>query len=238
MKTISSSNYKFIIGKEVGEQGTPHLQGYVEFGSPKTFNTVKLILGQRSHLEKAKADRAANIEYCSKDDENAVSNFPRPLNEIVLEEYNGVTWYAWQRDILDLLSQVPHKRKVYWFIDQVGNSGKSYLARYLVLKHDVLLVQGKAQDVFHQVAKRLDPELQKNGLDPVLFPMVVMDIPRHQKDFVNYGLLEQLKNGLILSGKYEGGTYAFPVPHVVVLSNDAPDMSKFSEDRWEIRYLD
>ncbi len=67
---------------------------------------------------------------------------------------------------------------------------------------------------------------------------MILDLPRHNVDYVNYGLLEQLKNGCMFSGKYEGGQFVFPIPHVVVFANQAPDMSKFSLDRWLIKSLE
>lgn len=55
----------FIIGQEVGENGTPHLQGYVEFKNQKDLSCLKKILS-RAHWEKAKGSRGDNIAYCSK----------------------------------------------------------------------------------------------------------------------------------------------------------------------------
>jgi hypothetical protein len=101
------------------------------------------------------------------------------------------------------------------------------------VKHKILLADGKKADVFHQVAKRLE-----NEDDQEAFRMVILDLPRHNQEFTNYGLLEQLKNGLVMSGKYEGGTFAFPSPHVIVMSNQEPDYEKFSLDRWKVINLD
>jgi len=57
---------KYIIyGKEVGESGTPHLQGFVTFPEAKTLKTViKLFNG--CHVEISKAPFQA-IEYCKKE---------------------------------------------------------------------------------------------------------------------------------------------------------------------------
>jgi len=52
-----------IIGDEVGESGTPHLQGYVEFN---TKLRPKGLLSNKIHWEKAKGDRKQNVLYCSK----------------------------------------------------------------------------------------------------------------------------------------------------------------------------
>lgn len=54
-------------GKEVGENGTPHLQGFVSFEKRKTFNTVKNALGPKVHLERAKGSPEQASNYCKKD---------------------------------------------------------------------------------------------------------------------------------------------------------------------------
>jgi len=59
---------KFIFGKEVGESGTPHIQGYIYFKNPKDMNGVKKILNNKKlHLEVAKGNTKQNLAYCSKD---------------------------------------------------------------------------------------------------------------------------------------------------------------------------
>lgn len=58
-----------IYGREKGEEGTPHLQGYIMFYNPKNFKQVKKFLGDRCHIEKSKGTIQQNIAYCSKDDD-------------------------------------------------------------------------------------------------------------------------------------------------------------------------
>lgn len=56
-----------IVGKEVGDQGTPHLQGYVYFANAKALKNVVKLLGGRGHVMGARGSAASNIVYCSKD---------------------------------------------------------------------------------------------------------------------------------------------------------------------------
>lgn len=54
-----------VFGKEVGEQGTPHLQGYIVFPNARSLAGVKSLL-PRAHFEVAKGNAEQNREYCSK----------------------------------------------------------------------------------------------------------------------------------------------------------------------------
>ncbi len=55
-------------GKEIGAEGTPHLQGYCEFKNPKTMSGVKRFLAIDSlHLEKSKGTSTQNRTYCRKE---------------------------------------------------------------------------------------------------------------------------------------------------------------------------
>ena len=54
-------------GKEVGESGTPHLQGYVRFKSQVRMATVKEAVGNRAHVEIARGNVQQNLDYCRKD---------------------------------------------------------------------------------------------------------------------------------------------------------------------------
>lgn len=58
-----------IIGREVGAQGTPHLQGYLELSKKKTLGGVKKLQPcfGRAHWEPARGTVSQNIAYCSKD---------------------------------------------------------------------------------------------------------------------------------------------------------------------------
>lgn len=56
-----------VYGREVGESGTPHLQGYIYFSNPRRFQGVKNLLGDRVHLEAARGTPEQNRNYCTKD---------------------------------------------------------------------------------------------------------------------------------------------------------------------------
>lgn len=56
-----------IMGREVSDSGTPHLQGYIHFMKPTRLSGLRKLIGPRGHYEHAKGDEDSNITYCSKD---------------------------------------------------------------------------------------------------------------------------------------------------------------------------
>lgn len=67
--------------------------------------------------------------------------------------------------------------------------------------------------------------------------VVFFDLARQKEDIVAYDVMENFKNGYFLSTKYQVRRVKFNIPHVVVFSNFRPDMTKLSEDRWDIRVI-
>jgi len=60
---------KYIIfGRESGANGTPHLQGFIQFQNSNRFNRARQLLGEQCHIEVAKSIYNA-IEYCKKEED-------------------------------------------------------------------------------------------------------------------------------------------------------------------------
>lgn len=55
-----------VVGKEVGESGTPHLQGYIEFAGSVRFSTLKRNM-PRAHIERRYGTALQASNYCKKD---------------------------------------------------------------------------------------------------------------------------------------------------------------------------
>lgn len=56
-----------VIGREVGDTGTPHLQGFVWFAQRKSINQAKALIGNRAHLEITHGTAQQASDYCKKD---------------------------------------------------------------------------------------------------------------------------------------------------------------------------
>lgn len=220
---------KYIVAKEVGKNGTKHLQGYMYFKNAISFNTVKKAL-PKAHIEKAKGNWKQNYEYCSKDGD-FVTNIITESNEaiedaIMLNElYGNIVWRPWQQQVIDIIEGPIDNRAIHWFWEETGSVGKSFLAKYVSLKYNAIIASGKQNDVFNQVLEWV----KKNGRRP---RVVIVDCPRSAIEYIHYGCIEAVKNGMLYSGKYEGGRCIFYTPHVIVFANELPQKKKMSADRW------
>jgi len=63
---VEAPSTYLVAGLEVGEEGTPHIQGYVYFQNARTFAAMKKML-PRAHLAPAKGTGVQNKAYCTKD---------------------------------------------------------------------------------------------------------------------------------------------------------------------------
>jgi len=65
LETLQETKY-WIVGKEIGDGGTPHLQGFIVFSRRYAFNVIRNKLGPRYHIEGARGTARQNRVYCSK----------------------------------------------------------------------------------------------------------------------------------------------------------------------------
>lgn len=142
-----------------------------------------------------------------------------------------VTWKPWQRDLYnEITTPCTDSRKVIWYYDPIGNSGKTFFAKHMHMYHNAF-VTTKA-NAYH-VATALQRELFSGN--KVL--IVIFNFTRQTENHKVYQCIESLKDGLITSEKYRGTTLCFPSPHVVVFANYLPDTSQMSSDRWDVRTI-
>lgn len=274
-----------IIGNEVGEEGTPHIQGYFQ-ANHKDLKRFKDVF-PRGHIERANGSDEQNHAYCSKGgdfwesgeraqiaqkkgqgkrsdldalqqairagdsydkicDEHfkSAAKYSKFIKERVLardqgrqfedlkQQYEDCVLRPWQRSLMDRLES-QDERKITWVWESRGNVGKSWMTGYLqVVQSALVLDSGKFADmahIFSKVAHKTE--------------CVVFDLSRTLEkkeetgpDFLKgiYKLAENLKNGRLISGKYDGESLAFKSQTVVFFANFPPDRHAWSEDRYDI----
>lgn len=214
-----------IVGKETGSSGTKHLQGYIEF-----INRIRPIetLGIKAiHWEVAKGNREQNYIYCIKDNDIVLEKGTEDIKSILRKKTIKVIdkLKPWQEKVIEEYQKhltTPNDRIIYWVYDKEGNNGKSALAKYLVVEKKCgYLSNAKTADIACYCSKNIC-----DGY--------VMDFSRSFQDSINYGAIENLKNGLLFSSKYESGLVIMNSPFIVCFSNELPKIEKMSKDRWRI----
>lgn len=210
---------KYIMGEEVGEEGTPHIQGYIEFETK--CRPIEKIGIPQIHWEKAIAKREQNFVYCSKG-----NNIRQNIKIVPTDPLNDKTLYEWQKKVLDIVEQKPDERTIHWFWEPEGCSGKTSLVKHLVIKKDALIVGGKGNDIKYAVS-----EFVNEGNQPKI---ILLNLTRSMEEYLSYESLEAVKDGIFFSGKYESKQCVYDCPHVICFANFEPAKEKLSLDRWNI----
>lgn len=256
--------FKFVVyGHEVAPTtGTLHLQGYFQLQKKKTHTYLKKRL-PKMFFEKAIADYKSNSNYCSKDATDIFTHGTPTINgsntaqlhqqilncdnwqdvlklpnierripfarEVFMNKpipkQEGVKLLSWQKIVVDtLLNNKPDDRHIYVVYDEKGSKGKTFLAKYLYTNFNAYYTSpSKSADILYAY----------NGQTIILY-----DIPRScDEDYVNWGAIEKLKDGIFFSGKFASGTkYRQHKAHIVIFTNHPIPEGKFSEDR--LIYID
>lgn len=222
IEILKKEGAQYIIGKEIGAQNTPHLQGYFKLKVKKPFDRImRLLNNKRIHLEKCKGTTSQNELYCTKD-MNFVSNYYKAPEKLELLP----NLKEWMREIETILLEKANNRAVYWLWEPEGGVGKSSFAKYLCHSYEAIFIdEGKKSDLMNVLfnIKRIDSK-----------SIIVFDIPRNNGNAISYKAIESIKNGLILNTKYETGMKIFNSPHVLIFSNFYPNINELSLDRWRI----
>jgi len=115
-------------------------------------------------------------------------------------------------------------RSIDFVVDPEGSTGKTWIGRYLLTKYPEkvqYLTVGKRDDMAYAIDE--------------LKSVYLFDVPRNQMEFFQYSIVEMLKNQLIFSPKYQSSIKTlYNVLHVVVLCNEAPNMTALTDDRFNI----
>ena len=163
----------------------------------------------------------------------------------------GLTYemlYPWQQLLLEKLRTPPDDRTVIWVHEKAGSAGKSAFCKFLGLANEEkfpsqmvdsqgeeylpcirpVFSGGKAADLKFLIAQYAIKYNQAPNI-------ILFDIARTHKDTsIEWHVVEEIKNGHIVSQKYDSQEVLFNSPHLVIFSNAEPPLDKLSKDRWQI----
>ena len=138
-------------------------------------------------------------------------------------------WRQWQKWFIDkATNQHINSREVMVVYDPNGNTGKSYLRKMFGILHPnqtCKLQNGHSQNMFHSAGK----------IDDLRY--VLMDLARSDSAHVNYGAVEQIKNGDFDTCKYNNINVCFEPPFFTIFTNFKLDWYSLSLDRWSLLYI-
>lgn len=269
LDALRSNTKYWVVGKEVGESGTPHLQGFCIFDSVWTLARIKRVVSDRAHFEFARGTSKQASDYCKKDGSfeeggtcpnsqgrrsdwdqyisdvkelgriptrrelctrwpSLYARYPKACVEIASYSVDppcltaGEPRGGWQQECAGILRGDPDDRTINFVVDVVGGAGKSWFCKWVVTKYpdevQVLRV-GKRDDLAHAIDATRS--------------IFLFDIPREQMTYLQYSVLEMLKDRMVFSPKYESSMKILSkTPHVFVFSNEDPDRDVLTADRY------
>lgn len=253
-----------IYGREVAPKtGTPHLQGYFQLTKKMRITQLKKLLGDVAHFEVAKGSVEQNEKYCGKDKDivtygefekkggslntiRAAINACKTWSDVLdiegiskhmtyarecwsnrqPEKYEGIILREWQQELFDILMGPVEDRVLYWVHDSKGGKGKTFFAKYMMCNHGAFYSSpAKSQDIIYAYDNQR---------------IFMYDIPFSADDsFLNWGMLEKIKDGIMFSGKYVPITKVrHEKCHVVIFSNHYCPQNVYVEGRVKLIDLD
>lgn len=188
--------------------------------------------GQRRDLEAAiesfaqEGKKKACLEHAG-----AMAKFYKGIEYVVAGQKDPpvilplATMRDWQENLAKDLFKDANDRTIFWVRGTKGGEGKSAMVRHLIATRGAIALEGKVADM----------AFMYNGE-----PIVCFDITRAQAEVSDhlYSFAEKLKNGFIISTKYESKSKFFKAPHVVFFANKDCPAGVFSEDRVVLIDLD
>lgn len=217
---------KWSFQQEVGTiTNKKHFQGRFSLKVKRRLTEVPFKLGHLSPTSKANSD---NMFYVTKEDtriagpwtnEDKVAYIPRQIRELP-------SLYMWQASIIDKMS-VWDPRHINVVIDKKGNIGKSVFVGYC-RAHSIASKIPMCNDFNKVMEMVMDMPTAKN---------YIFDFPRcisKDKLYGLYGAIEEVKNGYAYDTRYHFRDKVFDSPNIWIFTNEPPNRTYMSDDRWLI----
>ena len=137
------------------------------------------------------------------------------------------TGFRWQCRFQYFLCNVePDDRNITHVVNPDGGAGKSHFAKYMFAHHNVMLAASAPPDGHEEAAKA--NYYLFNGQTVIIF-----DVSRKSGE-PDYNCAEVLKNGCVISTKFEPKVKVHSPPHLLIFCNVPPTYGDLSADRWNV----
>lgn len=230
---------KYIFAEEYGKSGnTRHIEGGFILLSDRMRRSAIQNIFKFSDCQKSTGTKKTRefkwnklVGYCVKECNDIRANFkvPRAV-QIIPKDILRPN----QQRIVDLFKDPcppiwEARGLLYWFWEEEGGWGKSVVCLWMVDHMNAFVCSGANKDILYGFKEQVE-----NGNTP---DIIVFDIPRCNNNHVSYQAIESIKTGVFYSPKYESNMIRFNPPHVICFSNEKPELSEMSHDRWRIEEL-
>jgi len=179
---------------------------------------------KKVRLDSTPPDFTGNVHFMlNRDKYQSVMSYA--LVENAKDEFD-MTLRPWKKMVVKRLEE-QCDRKILWVFDYDGNTGKTRLGRYLMMKKNFqILFPGST----HNLCSMLNPFAAGFVFDCSRNAFSSSGIKQMNE---LYDLLEQLKNRFVVSGKYQGSLKIPTSNKVLVFGNQIPILERLSLDRWD-----
>lgn len=208
-----------LVGDEVGESGYQHYQIKCVFGRGIDLEGLgKLLPGAHWSPTHVK-----NFEYEMKEGRYWASW------EGALRDFATIQLWRWQQEAIDLLKQ-QDDRRILCIVDEEGCSGKTTLAKYIVANHI-----GAYCPIMEDAKDYMAWALAHKTAGAFIIDCPRAEDNKHERAL--WSAIEQMKNGYLWDKRNQWREAWIEPPKVMVITNDMPNTSLLSYDRWDIKPL-
>jgi hypothetical protein len=140
--------------------------------------------------------------------------------------------YNWQKHIMDVINEEPDDRTINWVYNASGCAGKSKLMKFLRWTNPEMARVGLGS------ATQIKTAVIEKGAHKIY----MVDLPRvrggDERQQELFSALEEIKNGWVESPMYgKAAELLMEPPHIWIFSNELPNISMCSLDRWHVWHL-
>lgn len=228
---------KYVFQKEKGDTGYIHWQGRFSLIKKRNKSSIlKLFtIGKPNYLEPTvKENHQESFFYALKEDTRIEGPYCDPSHEKVgmymPKQYRDIVLYAWQ--LIVIASRlIFDSRGIDVIYDPDGNNGKSTVAAIAELLYGAIDMP-TLYDFEKLVFLACNICMGTNNHSPGL---MFFDMPRAcTKSQLNgfYSAIEQIKKGKLFDTRNHYKQFWIDSPRIWVFTNEMPDISLLSRDRW------